>query len=262
MSSKASNIKGLPIFSLSQSKNIGKAEDVVYNPENKKIEAILVNADGLLSEKKAILIGNIKSVGKDAIMVDSDQVLKKETEVPEDIAKLIKSKKTLPKSKVITESGMNLGNISDLIFDSSSGEVQKFEISQGPMKDIQSGKKTLNIDDFISMGDEVAVAKSSTENKVREESEQQGIKGAINKVSTAAQQKTQEIKENPKVQEMTQKISEKTEETKQQQKQNPDQTPPPTQSQPKASLTPKTEETIEDLKEEGIEIRGRNNETR
>lgn len=77
MSIKASSIKGLSIFDLSQSKNIEKAKDVVYNPDLKKIEAILISKSGMMSEGKALLIGDVKSIGKDAIMVESSQSIKK-----------------------------------------------------------------------------------------------------------------------------------------------------------------------------------------
>ena len=128
MNTKASAIKGLPIFDLSQNKQTEKAQDIVLNPETKKIEGIVVNKGGIGSAMKVVLISDIKSIGKDAIVVNSAEALKEEQAIPENVKTLIKEGSCVPKGEVMSETGEKLGKVSDIIFNPQSGQVEELEV--------------------------------------------------------------------------------------------------------------------------------------
>lgn len=126
--------------------------------------------------------------------------------------------------------------------------VIELEVSQGAIKDIQSGKKTIKVSDIISMSQEAIVVKATAEEETKKQSEEKGAKGVMTKLSSNIKEKAENIKENPKIKEMTQKVQEK---AGQEEKKESVRSVNPSGQSP----TQKTEDTVKDLKAEGIEIR-------
>ena len=236
MAVKASDIKGLDIFSLSDKKSIKKAKEVLFNSEAKKVEGVVVDESGIMSEGKAILIGDIKSIGSDAIVVESKSVIKKESELPENIKKLVKEKKGPPKVKMMTKDGQKLGKASDFLFNPDSGEIEEIKVS--------GGKQLIKAEDIISIGVKSIVVKAGVKKKDKSESEDFGAQKVINKV-------TKKVKQIPGVQKAAEKVKQVTGYKEE------DGSPPPKGKKQDNGKDKKTNSAVKDLKAEGIEVRGK-----
>ncbi len=159
---RASTIIGLPVFTIADGKKIVIIQDVIYHPKLNKIEALLVEKGGWFSDSKVIVFSEIRSIGEDAILIDSVDVLKKASNVERDIEYIAKSDTYLTGTKIITEDGLELGEVSDIYFDTRTGDVEEFEVTHKAAKDLKSGKKRVKISDIITVGDDVAIVKVYT----------------------------------------------------------------------------------------------------
>ncbi len=219
---KTSIILGKPIFTIDNGKKVEDVDDVLYNPHLNKIEGLLVDKGGLFSEAKVILFDDIRSLGEDAVLIDSPHVLKKASDTEKSIETLAKSETYLTNTKIITEEGTELGKISDIYFDNKTGAVEEFEVSQGAVKNIQSGKKRVKVSDIVTVGEDATIVKIYVEKKLKEQAQTQGVQGTFNKSSqvideniTNLREKTQDISEKTRVQlaDAKQRISEKAQES-------------------------------------------------
>jgi uncharacterized protein YrrD len=159
---KATELIKKNVVTLDQGKKIEDVNDVIYDPVSNKIKAFLVDPGGWFKDAKVVLFEDVKNVGKDALMVESADVLKKASEVSEDVANIAEDKTYLTKTKIITEDGTELGHVSDLLFDSETGVVSELEVSRG-LKNLQSGKKRVLIGDIVKIGKDATIVKSYTE---------------------------------------------------------------------------------------------------
>ncbi|HOK54345.1 MAG TPA: PRC-barrel domain-containing protein, partial [Armatimonadota bacterium] len=127
------------IYSVQKGKRIGSVKDVVYDGEHSRLLALTLEEPGLISPDRRILpYERIKSIGRDAIMIENEGILITEKEAGEDIRRL-PQKGSLPGKKVITQSGNYLGTITDVLIDRSTGKSISYEVSGGITKDIGAG---------------------------------------------------------------------------------------------------------------------------
>lgn len=142
MLTRGSKVIGLQVLTIEQGKKVEDVDDLIYDPSSQKVVALLVSGGGIFSEAKVIPFNQIKSIGKDAVIVQSEDVLENASQMGKKVASIAGDGIYLSKTKVITKEGTNLGEIDDIFFDSQTGKVEEFEVSQG-LSDLSSGKKRL-----------------------------------------------------------------------------------------------------------------------
>lgn len=163
---RTSDVIGTKIVSVKEGKKIDTVDDVIYDPKDNRIKALLVSEGGLFASAKILMIEDVKSVGEDAVVIESEHSIKDAKEVPENVSQIAKESTNLTETKIITETGNELGKVTDLLFDPQSGEVAEFEVSQGGLKDVREGKKRIRISDIITIGEDATIVKGATEKKV------------------------------------------------------------------------------------------------
>lgn len=220
---KGTDVIGLNVFTLDKGEKIEDVDDIIFDPKENKVRALLVKSKGLLSDSKVILLDDIKSIGKDAVIINSEEALKNASDVPEPVSSIANDGVYLTKTKIVTEDGMNLGNVSDIYFDSKTGQVEEIEVSQGGLKNIQEGTKRIKVSDIITVGKDAIIVKGYAKEVF--EKQQGGIKGAVDKgvesfqrlagqAGGKAQQFSERIREEgenlrPKIEEAGEKLKEK-----------------------------------------------------
>ena len=193
---RASDVIGHKVITMSQGKKVEDVDDVIYSPVDNKVRALLVDKGGMFSHAKVILIEDIKSIGTDAVLIEDEIALKNSKEVAEPIADISEHYDYLSKTKIITEEGTELGKVSDLIFETTTGQVEEFEVSQGGLKNIQSGKKRIKIEDIITVGKDATIVRKATEYKMEEQ--QGGAKGLYNSGSETISEKSSNVADESK----------------------------------------------------------------
>lgn len=228
MKTKATNVINLKVISFDNGEEIGKVEDVVYDVYENKVKAILLDKGGWFSDAKIVFLNDVKSIGEDAVMLPNKDVIRKASEVDQEkISNVAKDKEYLTKTKVITENGNELGHVTDIFFDTQTGNVEDFELSGGTFENMKSGKKFIKVSDIIKIGKDATIVKSYTEDMIEDQSQKQGMQGMMNqakdKFSEAKSQvqkpenqekvksKFNEIKEN--VKDAAQNIKDKAQES-------------------------------------------------
>jgi uncharacterized protein YrrD len=112
---RSKDIFGLPVYTLSEGKEIGKVTDIMVNPNRGVVLALAVE-----NTSKIVMFSSIKSIGRDAVVIDSTSQLielseHRNLERWKDI-KIIDS-------KVIASSGRYLGKVSDYLLDIVTGKI-------------------------------------------------------------------------------------------------------------------------------------------
>ena len=228
---KGKDVIGLKVVTLDKGEKLENVNEIVYDPQDHYVKALIIDNGGWFSDAKVILYPDIKSLGKDAIIVESDRVVKKASDVQQRIARIVKDDNFLTKNKIVTEDGTELGQVSDILFEPSTGKVRELEVSQG-IKNLQSGKKRVKVEDIVKIGTDVTIVKDFVREEMATQAQQQGIQGTVNlaqenapdfieqtkqkitELGATAKEKMQEIQKHPKTQEMVQTTKNKTNQLK------------------------------------------------
>jgi uncharacterized protein YrrD len=227
MSIKATHVIGLPVITANTGAKLDTVRDVMYDPGEQKVIALLVDPGGWFSDAKVILNQDINSIGPDAVMVASEGVVKKASQIGGKVLAIAKQDTNLLHTKVITEKGEELGSVSDLLFDPGSGSVTELEVSQGALKDVTTGKHIVRIGDIATVGEDAMIVTAAT--AIAFESQDKTGKGGLqgtwkkttekaketlDDLSQQAKEKAQEVQQNPQVQQVQQTLKEKFEQAK------------------------------------------------
>jgi uncharacterized protein YrrD len=231
---KGTDIIGSKIITVNEGKEIEDIDDIIYDPKDNRVKALLVAPGGVFSDAKVLLIEDAKGIGSDAVLVQSADSLKNAADIKEPVSSIAQGNTYLTQNKVVTEEGKNLGIITDVYFDNQTGQVEEFEVSQG-LEDIKSGKKKVKIADVITVGEDAVIVKGYTEEKVAQQAKTGGIQGKVShdveKIQKEAPKVVQQTRE--KTEELIEKSRAKVEEFKK---------------------SPQTEETIEKAKLQAQQI--------
>lgn len=179
MKVKGDTTIGLKVLSVKTGEEIDTIKELIYDPKQNKVLGFLIDKGGWFSDAKVILIEDIESIGRDAVMIASSDVIKKVDDIQGTVARIADEGHYLTNTKVITREGNELGEITDIFFDSTTGNVEEFEVSQGLIGDAKNGKKTIRLEDIVTVGKEASIVDSFTE-VAFEEQEPGGLTKAIN----------------------------------------------------------------------------------
>ncbi len=194
---KSKDLIGKKVISKSDGKEIHSIKDVVYDPKQQMIIAFILEDEGIFSDAKILPFENIESVGKDAVLIANKNAVKKRSEAGTQVQDAVKNGGYLTTTKIVTEEGANLGRVSDVYFEPTTGVVQELEVSQG-LKNIESGKKTVKVSDIITVGEDVTIVKGATEGFVKSQETDRGLRGFVNKAMDTVEQKAPDVVENVK----------------------------------------------------------------
>ncbi|GMA99160.1 PRC-barrel domain-containing protein [Pelosinus sp. IPA-1] len=137
------DIVGLPVIETETGKQISQIEDIVLNIDEAKIYGIITNSAKDLSSEQGISFMNILSLGRDAVMVRNHSVIQEATAFFEVTA--IYYIKELFEKEIVTEEGFRLGILVDVFFDTSTGEMKSYQISDSIITDLLYGRKKMPI---------------------------------------------------------------------------------------------------------------------
>ncbi|MCL5090527.1 MAG: PRC-barrel domain-containing protein [Patescibacteria group bacterium] len=196
---KASKVIGLPVFTIKEGKKIEDVNDVIYDPNQQKVIALLVESSGWFSDAKVIMLTDIRSIGPDAIITETENVIKKASSLPEPLSSIAEHNQKVRKTQVVTENGAALGKVSDIFFDDKTGFVEEFEISQGPVEDIKSGRKTVKINEVLRVGKDATIVKNSAKEEVDEQAKKEApLTGQLKSTQEQAEKSSENIFEEIK----------------------------------------------------------------
>lgn len=148
---KLRDLIGLPVLETETGQQIGEVQDVLVNVADAAVCEIDVNSTKLFSGVKVISFADVQSVGRDAVMVSSRVLLSdKEEKIADDCHHLA----DLCGKAVFTECGLQLGIVSDLVYNECTGEITAYELSDGLITDFISGLKVMPLPQIQVVGED------------------------------------------------------------------------------------------------------------
>ena len=136
---KFTDLKGRAVVNVDDAAKIGELDNLIIDTAARRVSAIKVKSGGLFSTPESISAGRVKMVGPDAITVrgsgsaaPAEQGQSSGLEPPASLAPdSQKDASEIIGSKVITDAGKLLGEVSDILFDSETLAVTGFEVREG-----------------------------------------------------------------------------------------------------------------------------------
>jgi uncharacterized protein YrrD len=151
---RARTIVGLPIVSLAEGLRVGQVRDIVFDPDNRTIAALVVSEATWRHDAELIPMEHVRSFGRDAVTINSLAGLVKARGQPQ-LSKLLTSGVKLDGLLVMTEGGNYLGILDEMLV-GPKGEMLAYEISVGFAEDVNHGKCLLPADEALTVGRDVA----------------------------------------------------------------------------------------------------------
>jgi sporulation protein YlmC with PRC-barrel domain len=159
----AQSFKGKSIISISNGQTIGTVNDILIDPKNLIISAIVTSKGSILSrEIDAIPADEIKVWGKDVILVSGADVIHKKDEIP-DLDKWLSISSQIKGREVFSLDGIRVGEINDLVVDMEgnlvSFDLEKVGTSMSDAMDEspKAEKRRLSINTTHAMGKDVLI---------------------------------------------------------------------------------------------------------
>ncbi|MEJ7654211.1 MAG: PRC-barrel domain-containing protein [Chloroflexia bacterium] len=180
---KGKELTGLPVMTFAEGEQIGKVKDILFDPEQNRVVALLVDEGGWFSSAKVVPWQNVKTVGVDSVIVPDKSAVVKVDDDPY-IKRIMENDNILAGTKVMTEDGRDLGTIGDMLMDDSTGEVVGYEVSGGVFSSTLKGKKFMPAPETISVGKDVAFVPSDVGDQMQAQTG--GIVGAAQSAGAAA----------------------------------------------------------------------------
>lgn len=180
---KGKELIGLPVITFSDGRKLGTIKDILVDPDQNRVIALLIDSGGWFSSAKVIPWTSIRTVGPDSIIIpDATAVIPANTDSY--IRRIMDSKNVLSGTRVYTEDGRDLGTIGDMFLDDSSGQVEGYEVSGGLLNSTLKGKKFMPAPATITVGKDVAFVPSSVGDEM--EAQVGGLQGAAQQAGAHA----------------------------------------------------------------------------
>jgi sporulation protein YlmC with PRC-barrel domain len=124
-------VKGLPVITMAEGKQIGKVDDLVVDPERKAVSWLRLHSGGMLGgERLWVSTEAVHGVGEHAVTINAEADARAPADAPEALA-LVKAKREIIGNKVITESGERVGEVRDYEFNPDTFALTSLSIPPG-----------------------------------------------------------------------------------------------------------------------------------
>jgi sporulation protein YlmC with PRC-barrel domain len=155
---KVHALKGLAVVSIASGAKLGYVDDVRFDPQEMRVAALEVKAD---NQRGLVPLSDVKSIGKDAVMVPSDEVLRNVNAAGplSDLPGLDQIRRL----KVVDEAGTYLGRVQDLEIDLQDGQIVSVAAHEGGVLGVGGKTTTAGRNEIRSIGDEVMVIATQTD---------------------------------------------------------------------------------------------------
>lgn len=148
-------IIGLPVV-FNENKKAGIIKDIVLNPDKGQLLGFIVSSNKIINKNKYLFVEDIVEFKNNRILIKSEDAIKTDSILRPLQKKHIESNIKIKNCKVITISDDDLGSVSDIEIDASSGKILKIFVSGGIIKKLIRGELIILRNQIIKI----------TENKV------------------------------------------------------------------------------------------------
>lgn len=123
---KSQEIIGLPVFSIINGIKIGQVKDLVINPEEGKVDFILVSDGSWYVGARILPFKDVMGIGEHAVTTESESMLLTISEAG-NANSLLERNIEVKGNRVLTNKGNLIGVISEYEIDENTGKLNKLE---------------------------------------------------------------------------------------------------------------------------------------
>ncbi|HSN74423.1 MAG TPA: PRC-barrel domain-containing protein [Anaerolineae bacterium] len=124
-------MKGLPVITMAEGKQIGKIDDLIVDPERKVVGWLRLHSGGMLGgERLWVSTEAVHGVGEDAVTINAEADARAPADAPDALA-LVKAKRGVIGNTVITEKGERVGEVRDYEFDPDTFALTSLSVPPG-----------------------------------------------------------------------------------------------------------------------------------
>lgn len=142
-------MKNLPVIDLENGEILGYVQELNIR-ENRQVTGLSIISPG--REQLYLPLSAVTEIGPDAVMTKGGVV--KHDEIDKN-----KRWSAYTGSLVLTAAGQTLGTVEDIVIEENNGHVIGYELSDGYVKDLVSGRKVIAAADIIQDGAEVLIVR-------------------------------------------------------------------------------------------------------
>ena len=192
---KGHSITGLQVLALDNAADLGHVLDLVFDHDADECLGIILREQSMFHAAQVVPWSDIRAIGKDAVMVESENSVM----APGDDARfraVMERDTHLSGTKLLTETGDELGSFSDVYLDENTGRVIGYETSGGLVSDTMSGKRYIPAEKTgdLRVGDDVLMVAPQLAGEFERQAQEEpgGLKGAF----ASAQEKVSDTYSN------------------------------------------------------------------
>ncbi len=149
---KASALAGMPVLSINDGLRLGTVEELMVDPALRRIAALAVGQAG---QTRLVPFDQVKSIGEDAITVESTQAAQ-DASAQEPLAQL-PTLSSLLKLSVVDVGGTRRGALTEVEVDPSDGHIAEVMVHQGGILGVGGSTLTVPVSAVRSLGPQLVM---------------------------------------------------------------------------------------------------------
>lgn len=154
---RAKVLIGLPVVANDQGRVVGEVKDLCVDPAQRRVRALQI-VDGAVWRRTRVLPWEqVVQISEDAVYIPAPTALSSGEELTADCWFLMASEGGVYGRSVIDVAGERLGRLGDILVDFSTGEIAGYEISDGMLQDLLSGRQRMLANSQLSYDGESLV---------------------------------------------------------------------------------------------------------
>lgn len=154
---KSQEVIGLPVFSIVDGKKIGQVKDLVVNPEEGRVDFILVSNGSWYVGARILPYSDVMGIGEHAVTTESEAHLTSISDTSS-ANSLLQRNIEVKGNRVLTSKGNLIGMISEYEIDESTGRIIK--VAYKTAED-EKNIEYIDSDDVLTYGTDVVVVKEN-----------------------------------------------------------------------------------------------------
>jgi len=160
---------GLPVLETETGTQIGEIAEVIVDMEAAFIWGLIVAGVNWFSPENVIVFADLHSLGRDAIMVRNKHVVQQLNAL--DIHHNKYYLRELLDKQIFTDSGLRLGVLADILFDSITGEVKWYQVSDSIITDLLYGRMRMPLPQTQTVGQDKVIVPDGMTKLLHDETE-------------------------------------------------------------------------------------------
>lgn len=153
-------LRNRPVVSVVDAERLGFIDTALIDLHNQSLTGFRVRTGGVFTHHRAILLQDVKSLGKDAVTVEDGRRLGDE-------GKMQQLKTSVPLtdvtgSRVMSEEGKIIGTVDDIDVDMETGRIENYVLSGNLLDRLRHDKHMIPSSAVKSIGEKIIVVTENT----------------------------------------------------------------------------------------------------